>query len=331
MISLRDSLANIGKSTPFHLRGDLQLHPPSVREATRIMNLPWPPTPLWERRKVHDFPEENAQGVAYAEGEVWFLSSEWNLFRAIVTGPDPFRPTSISRTKKVGLRDLLQHTGRNTRDYDHISDIHWHRHLLFMIARCTRSTGAHLLLAVSDDLELVAFADVPAGLSDSWVAVDPWSGDGFIGSGAGQFYVFDLSEFYDALGRQAQWPHPVQLRAAQRALYNVFREDGRTPDTVTSVQGITFSQNGRLYVARFDERSGPGAGPWDNLLQVYETMTGRCLARHKVDFPQTYDEIEGLAMHPSGILYVAVAINDLLSSDQFQLHAFLNNDSSTPM
>jgi hypothetical protein len=86
------------------------------------------------------------------------------------------------------------------------------------------------------------------------------------------------------------------------------------------MQGVAFSVNGRVYVTR-----SLGDGPWNNLIYVYSALTGRRFGEGREwDFPGSGDEIEGIAIHPSGVLYVAVADNDneTFDTDDFDLYTF---------
>ena len=86
------------------------------------------------------------------------------------------------------------------------------------------------------------------------------------------------------------------------------------------IQGLAFSTNGRIYVTR-----SLGEGPWNNLIYVYNALTGQRFGEGREwDFSGSNDEIEGISVHPSGVLYVAVADNDTeaIDTDDFDLYTF---------
>ena len=67
-------------------------------------------------------------------------------------------------------------------------------------------------------------------------------------------------------------------------------------------------------------------------MHIYSALTGTRLAvSPELDFPATWDEIEGLTIHPSGIMYVAVADIDYPSKDEFELYAFRYISPSFPL
>ena len=60
---------------------------------------------------------------------------------------------------------------------------------------------------------------------------------------------------------------------------------------------------------------------------MYSALTGRRFGDGREwDFAGSGDEIEGIAVHPSGVLYVVVADNNTelppISQDDFDLYAF---------
>ena len=80
MLSLRQSLAGIGKQPPTRIPGGFQMCPKSLREAIGVMNSPKPHKAAFSHRCVHSFTKENAQGLAYAYDTIWYLAlppKEW--------------------------------------------------------------------------------------------------------------------------------------------------------------------------------------------------------------------------------------------------------------
>ena len=91
------------------------------------------------------------------------------------------------------------------------------------------------------------------------------------------------------------------------------------------VQGITFSEDGYIYIAWYTAYENHLIGEtieWSNYLRVYNALTGTFLYNNEYDFEGILDEIEGLSIHPSGVLYVAVCDHDIFEKDDFMIHAF---------
>jgi hypothetical protein len=56
---------------------------------------------------------------------------------------------------------------------------------------------------------------------------------------------------------------------------------------------------------------------------MYETLTcARLDVSKEYDFPATWDEFEGVSIHPSNVMYVTVADNDEIGTDEFWVYAF---------
>ena len=173
MESLSLSLTKVGMKPPFSVRSNLQTHPESLRELMRIMNLPNLGF-LFQYRRVYDFTEENAQGITYGYKDNWFLSSERNLFKYKFAGANLYMPTTVRRLKAVSLSKLLKPTALDETEFDHIGDLDYHKGLVFAPIRCT-SGGAHVVLALSEDLELVCYSRLSMNTKDSWCTVNPWT------------------------------------------------------------------------------------------------------------------------------------------------------------
>jgi hypothetical protein len=104
-----------------------------------------------------------------------------------------------------------------------------------------------------------------------------------------------------------------------------------TEAAIRNDEGAVFSPNGWLYVTRWTSHDviGIKAG-FNNYVEVYDAMTGVRLGRRYYNFTGAYDEIEGLTLHPSGSIYVAVCDNDVWNDDEFEVHAFSHPDPSFP-
>jgi hypothetical protein len=328
MKSLKQSLAKVGMQPPFTIPGGFQACPPSILKLVQILNSPTPDLDNLDHKMVYDFSEENAQGIAYAYTDIWFLSSEKNLFKYSIKGPDLFSPT-VRRLKKKGLSTLIAAsdidvTGHN---FDHIGGISWFEGLLFASIRDGGSKKAHIVLALNLNLDLVGYSWLAQGTADSWCCVDPWDRLLYMTTeeSARYFITYDVSEYYRVLSQPGQWGKEVPITLTARKFF-FYKQDG-SPDEVTSVQSASFSPNGRLYVAWYVGHTTW----WTNHIRVYHALTRRRLDDREYDFADAYDEIEGITVHPSGYLYVAVTDNDVSDSDEFEIHAFKYRDTTQPM
>ena len=79
----------------------------------RIMNLPNPDIETLEYRMVFDFSEDNSQGIAYADGNTWFLSSQYHIYKYAIDGADLYNPTNLGRAREVNLSNLIAATNLN--------------------------------------------------------------------------------------------------------------------------------------------------------------------------------------------------------------------------
>jgi len=353
MQSLAASLAHVGKNLPFRIRNGFQTHPNSLREMIRIMNLPKPDLGQLENRLVHEFSVNDAQGLAYAFGDTWYLTSQWQVFQFRIEGQDLYRPTATQQVKSVHLTDLIASTGLNTDDYDHIGDVAYFKDILFVPVRhAPKKTFVipgdpadlitcppmevqkrvaeppHLLLALSKELEVVWFADVLESF-DFWCAINPWDETLYMpdNKDAQSLNVYEISNLLDILSRKNEWGRRQVLKRLQNKTFTLLKENGDI-DTSGGFQGCFFSTNGRMYLPRAASYSTG----WHNYLHVYETLTGARLGvSQEYDFPATWDEIEGVSIHPSGVIYIAVADNDYPSTDEFWVYAFRFSNSNLPV
>lgn len=328
MKSLRRSLYWTGKIPPIRIPSGLQTHPKSLKEIMRILSLPKPKIETLEKRKVVDFAENDAQGLAYAYGDIWLLSSAERIFRYSIQGSDLYRP-SVRRLKPTReLSDLVAELPVQEGSYDHIGDIDFFNGLVFAPLRRSNERPPHLLLALSGNLEIVGYSALPLDTGESWCAVNPWNGLLYMPNcnDDRSLNLYDISEFYTTLHNRTEWGKCVKIDFLGNYW---FYKIGDTVASVPAIQGIAFSQNGRLYVTRYIEQT---VKYWWNYINIYDTMTGKELARphEDINFTDFRDEIEGISIHPSGIIYVAVAINQA-RTDRFQIYAFKYSDTSFPV
>ncbi|MBE9569243.1 MAG: hypothetical protein IMF11_01335 [Proteobacteria bacterium] len=324
MKSLRNSLAKVGIKPPFSVPSGFQTHPKRLKEMIRIMNLPEPDINALQHRKVCDFAENDAQGLTYAYGNIWFLSSTENIFKYSIEGTDLYNPDKVCRLKKKSLSDLNRETDLD-KQFCHCSDIDYFDGLTFVIVRYGGDDPPYLLLALSENLEVVGYSWLSPETGDSWCAISPWNGLLYTPSdqNAHLLIPYDVSEFYKVLPYPHKWGKRVNINLKEKG-FILRKEDGSLDDEVNSHQGIAFSQNGRLYITRYN-----GNGPWYNYIHIYNALTGvRLGVSEEYDFPDFWDEIEGISIHPTGIIYIAVAINQNIFTDRFQIYGFKYPDSS---
>jgi hypothetical protein len=302
----------------------------------QILNSPDPELDNLDLHMVYTFSVECPQGIAYAYEDRWFLSAEKNLFKYSIMG-DLFNPI-VSPLKEVSLSDLLRATGINLKgyDFDHIGALTYFADLLFFPIRDHSSKQAHILLGLSPNLDLVGYSWLAQGTSDAWCALNPWAmrklrrpGNHLLymspNERASYFIIYDVGEYYMLLSQPNQWGKEVPITLSDKKFF-LYIKDG-SADLVDSVQGASFSPNGRLYVAWYE-----GSGPWTNHIRVYSALTGLQLDDKIYDFSGWYDEIEGVSVHPSGYLYVAVSDwNSPPEDDTFDIYAFKYRDPSLPM
>jgi hypothetical protein len=113
-------------------------------------------------RKVHHFDEPNAQGITYAYGDVWFLSSEKALFE-YKGRYDGMYTHFDKRSGKLTFADLNRYfsgTGIkfDSNHYNHIGDIDYYEELLFLPIEYKDKRLKSLIIALSTSFELVAYA-----------------------------------------------------------------------------------------------------------------------------------------------------------------------------
>lgn len=318
MLSLRQSLAKIGKQPPIRIPTDFQTCPKSLGEIVRILNLPKRDIDTLQHNCVHSFTEENAQGLVYAHDEVWFLSSQDNIFKYAIEGLDPYNPTDVRRLLKVNRDELVKAAGLDKNNYRHIGDLSYLNSVL--IAPLKHKDNLHvLLLALNEDLCLIGYAFLPKGISDAWCAFNPWNRLLYMSNEGKSEYLsaFDTSEFFQLLAHPDQYGSCVNIAFLEDRNLALYDKNGN-PDQIESVQGSVFSGNGQIYVTWCVGHDST----YDNYLRVYNMLTGMRLGEKEYDFEGSMDEIEGISVHPSGVIYIAVCDNDWPTTDEFEIHAF---------
>jgi WD40 repeat protein len=176
-------------------------------------------------------------------------------------------------------------------------------------------------------MEVVGYSILPTDISDSYCAFNPWNKMLYMPNATGQDHfisAFDVSQYFERLLNRDMWGEPISItRRADENFY--FFSKGKIVK-VSSVQGLVFSPNGRVYLTWYAHKKG---GPWYNRIAVYDSLTGNFIDEKEFDFEGTYDEVEGLSLHPSGTLMVAVCDNDYVEVpcvDEFMVFAYKHKD-----
>ncbi len=325
-MSLRDAFTSTGVQPQSGIRRGFQTYPLSVRELVRVARLPSPNLTALEPDDpdaFHSFRENEAQGIVFAGGTRWFLSSRYRMFRYRMIGSDPFRPTSVTREAETSLELVADRAGLDRDNVDHIGDLAYANGLLFAPLRSLR--GPHVIVGLNEGLRVVAWGELAQSAADYLCAVHPWNGLLYVmggGSQSDQLEAYDVALFLAARDRSAEWGRRVSLPRNEGATIRLTKPNG-TADAQGG-QGVAFSANGRIYVTRALEHSVLGRTlHWHNRIYVYSALTGRRFGDGREwDFAGRLDEIEGVSVDPSGVVYVAVRNKNLFATDDFDLFAF---------
>jgi hypothetical protein len=327
MGSLRSALDRVGTNAEEGLRRTLPVRPASLRELIRVATLPEPRLADLEPddpAAIESFEVEDPQGIAYGSGDLWFLSSQSTIRPCTIEGDDPLRPASVRRGSSRTLGQLLEEAGLSAPlpipvDYDHIGDLGYSDPLLYAPIRRTDADGPNLIMGLSRDLQVVGWAELSGTTGESTCAINPWNGLLYLPSGddTGRLEAYTVAALVERFGRPSQWGRRVVLEAAPAANIQLLTPEG-APDG-EGMQGLAFSANGRIYVTR------SGDEPYINRIFVYNALTGRRFGSERTwNFPGDGDEIEGIAVHPAGALYLSVNDNDAefppFSQDNFDLY-----------
>ncbi|SNT48816.1 hypothetical protein SAMN05421812_107143 [Asanoa hainanensis] len=322
MFSLQQSLRRLGVDGSGGIRDAFPVRPTGLRELLRAANLPDPSTADLEPDDPHTFESfevEDPQGLAYVGGERWVLSSQFTVRGVRIVAADPFGPTRVVHGASRHIDDLLDEAGLPD-EFDHIGDLGHAGGVVYAPIRHESHEPPHQIFGLSPDLRVVGRARLADTSGESGCAVHPWNGLLYVPSVTvpGRLEAYDVAGFRDRLARPADWGRPILM--PRRPLADLLlRTPGGEPEA-QGVQGFAFSVNGRAYVTR-----SLGDGPWNNFVYAYSVLTGRRFGPGREwDFPGRGDEIEGIVVHPSGVLYLVVADNDneTFDNDDFDLYTF---------
>ena len=324
-ISLRIALGRLELSGADGLRRILPVRPRGLRELVRVATLPPPRLDDLEPddpRAFASFEVEDPQGIAHGGADRWYLSSQYTVERSTIAGEDPFRPAGISRGDSRSLRELLVEAGLSADDFDHIGDVAFSDAIVYLPMRRAGDQPRHLIMGLSTQLTVVGWAELSATTGESACAINPWNGLLYLpgDDDSGRLEAYDVSAFAERLRQPSQWGRRIDVVRTPGSDIRLRTPEGEN-EGGDVMQGVAFSANGRIYGAR------SGDGPFVNRISVYSALTGRRFGDERVwNFPGDGDEIEGLEVHPSGVLYVSVNDNDgetpPLSQDDFDLYTF---------
>jgi hypothetical protein len=322
MASLRSALQGIGVSAQGGLRDALESHPQSLRELIRVATLKRPSLTDLEPDDPHTFESfelEDPQGIVHGGGTLWFLSSQFTIRRCRIEGDDPFQPGRVVHGASRHIDELLDEAGLPP-EYDHLGDLSFKGSVVYVPLRRADDDAPHVIVGVSTQLQVVGWDELSSTTAESVCGFSPWNGLLYLPArdNSGRLEAYDTRGFDERLGQPSQWGRRLSVGRRQLADIQL-----RTPDGAKDpggMQGVAFSANGRIYITR-----SLGDGPWNNLIYVYSALTGRRFGDGREwDFPGRSDEIEGLEVHPSGVLYVIVADNDpeWIDTDDFDMYTF---------
>jgi hypothetical protein len=223
--------------------------------------------------------------------------------------------------------ELVQEVGLDGDDYVHIGDLGYLDGRVFVPIESKDHDDDWLLLGLDEELHVVGYSLMPHDKKDSFVAINPWNELLYVCSRleeTNHLYAYDVSRFLQVPPHQYGMCVDTQPPEDEdRRSISFLGEDGN-PDNLHGVQGVSFSEDGYVFLAWYQCRKEllGECVEWANHIRVYNALTGMFLHEKEYDFPDTLDEIEGLSVHPSGVLYVAVSNHEILDTDYFEIYAF---------
>jgi hypothetical protein len=356
MKSFTSLLKKNGMGVPFSLKKNFQTNPTSFKEVLRILSLEKPNFKSFSIKKVYSWEggENEWQGITCSNDNTWYLSNRWKLFKFI---NQKIRSNKIkfSRIQSTSLKKLLKSTTiDNPHDYDHFGDISYHNGIIFVpIRRAPKKNividngdpadeitsppivvkkritePPHLLLGVSKDLEAIGYSKLPKSSSDWWCAINPWNSLLYIPDNENRCRInsFDISEYYKILNSKVDWGENITIINGDKHL-TLYKEN-KEYDTHGG-QGGLFSKNGRLYIS---ESKNKGILGWENFIYAYNSLTGIRLDRSKeYDFEDIGDEIEGITIDSSGVMFVSVNDWESCTDDDLHIYTITSNNPLCPL
>lgn len=294
-------------------------------------------SPKIERHYIGTFFDagEQLEGIGWLTADTCVCTSEDSLRMFRIHG-SIFQPSSVEHVGSFMLRDLIpmMDIDRKIADSFAMKTAVTHKGVAFIAMESSQGAavlGLPAATLLEGKRQPVGYAWVPSpDRSVGFMTIDPQTGH-LLGvhsyMNAQCLHEYDVSSFYEALGH-AHGKSPQLVATPTGKMYPLFKEDGKTPDTVGQIQGAVISPNGRLYLAWY---SHPTRLLWTNYLAAYDFKTGvRTSRMDDIDFTKLRDEIEGIAFHPSGILYISVCINNPRQND-FDVYSLRSIDPDMPL
>jgi hypothetical protein len=337
MLSLREALRHLALPDEFSVRTHLRSWPPGLRELIRVANLPPPDLEHLSHRRILKYESDDAQGVAHGLGGRWFMSSKEEIRSFRIEGVDAAQPDSIEQIHSVDLASLFAETDLPDEDrkVNHIGGVAFAHGLLFVPVQHA-SSPHHYLLATDEGLHVVGYHRLSPPAGEAWCAFHQWTGLLYLPDvdDHSRWMAFDPSAFVERISDRPAWGTAVGLEPRSDRDYHLENFSGG-PAAIAHTQGVAFTPTGTVYLTRYDP-DWPSNSTWDNYLQVFSSLTGRRFSDggagiRRMNFSGWRDEIEGVAFHPDGVLYLTVAEHDVWpASDDYDLYAF-SSDGARPL
>jgi hypothetical protein len=319
MSSLKEALAAAGVGIPFSLRGDFEIHPPSLREIMRILRLPPMRLDAGGYEEIWEKSGQDAQGIACIDPNVGVITIAKKLLFARTTDV-PF--------EKIEMSFDVPHFSRQTipqlSGCDHFSDPDFRDGLLFFVLEVENRAGA--LFACDLNFNVVGFTEIEAEASNACCAFHPWNGRLYLKDSTSpgrRLRAYNVDEYFrrHKSGSSSDWGTPIEIVHEEGR--DIVLRDGRgRPTTVPGdIQGIAFSPNGRIYLTHWRSYRNIIGTFFRNYLSIFDALTGRRMwFSGEIDFRGDGDEIEGISLVvPRGEIFFVQTDNDL-KVDEFRLH-----------
>lgn len=290
-LRLSTQLSRIGEAFPISFPSSFQTAPKSLRDALRSMNSPnmenW--RFLFKKKYLNTGWSHEFQGLAH-DHQDWYFFNKGAVMKF---------DRNYQKIAEQGIPLPLQQQG-----YDHIGDGDYHDGLLYAPLEHNNYIDP-VILVFDASLNVVRSGKLTTTRQQHapWCAVHPWNGLVYTSEGdsVSTLYAYDAHTF-SFIGH-----------------FRLYDANGQA-ETLNSIQGGCFSQNGRLYLA---------SGNTDDI-RCYSMLNGRLMGSMPVSyskgFPE-YEEMEGIAIWDlsgsgQGHLHVAILDNDWPSQDDLYLYHY---------
>lgn len=347
MASLRDGILKSGVGFPFHARkgGGVQICPSSLLQLAEGLSATSLERNALVEVYIHHRHHENFQGITHAsDASVFYVSCGNGIEKYRIddhgTIPADGRRRSLAGCVLVSINrsEIAKQIetvepgfSLSALTQPHISDLSYANGVIFAIVKGRHDTGPHLLLGLSEDLDVIGYHVFPAretlplrDMSCAWNA----SVERLYVEGGGEdedvLRAFSVDSFFSRLERRSEWGRRVDATHDSERDLRLTTEAG-VPCRI-GWEGFVFARSGRLYATETSaDHLGEAIVMYHNRIEVFNWLTGRRIDRGaEKDFPGTGDEIEGLSIHPNGkMMYIVVCDNnDPFVKDTLRVYAF---------